>query len=268
MAITSVDQIAAAATQNVRLAKTGVRTSVATGYFSVIDLAGNPGAGVLAGTNVTAGVVPTDATAGCPVINAFGVGNVGELSRFEFKSSVACRIEIFDLLWKGGAYAFNANQALSAQPSFADRLPTFGGNPDYSEVQIWVEAVTAATGNLAVNCNYTRGDGTTSRSTGAQGIGAAPTLGRCWQLGLQAGDSGVQKIDNVAGSVATVGTFNVLLLRPLVSGRVAIANDGDTFDWMKTGRPFIADNAALIMLVAPDSTSTGVPDVSLQIKNG
>ena len=69
MAITSFDPgLIGAAKQFSSFAKTAARTSVATGWFSVFDLAGNPGAGVLAGTSTTTGVVPTDATAGCPTI--------------------------------------------------------------------------------------------------------------------------------------------------------------------------------------------------------
>ena len=47
---------------------------------------------------------------------------------------------------------------------------------------------------------------------------AALTLGKMFQLPLQAGDSGVQKIESVVvtnGTTAmTAGNFNVLVLRP------------------------------------------------------
>ena len=264
MAITTVDGYVAAAKQKVPLQKTAARTTVATGWFSVFDLAGNPGAGTLAGANTANGVVPTDATAGCPTINAFGGGANGYLSRVEYGSSVACRIAVYDCLFKAGAYAFNANTALASQPSYAGRLP----GTDYKGLEIWVEQVTAATGNQAVNVTYTKEDGTTGRTTGATGIGAAPTLGRCWQLPLQAGDQGVQKIENVTGSVATVGTFNVLVLRPLWSGRVRIANDGDVHDLLRTGMREVFADSALMMFVAADGTTSGVPELEIEIANG
>ncbi len=72
MAITTLDRLIAAASQRVGMIKTASRTSVAAIPFSVFDLAGNPGAGTLAGSSTTAGVVPTDATTGCTTINAFG----------------------------------------------------------------------------------------------------------------------------------------------------------------------------------------------------
>lgn len=264
MAITSFNGIIAAGKQFVPYAKTATRTTVATAWFSLFDLAGDPGAGTLAGTSTTAGVVPTDATAGCFPINAFAGGATGYLNSVNFGSSVACRIRLFDLLFKAGAYAFNASQALTGQPSFASRVP--GG--DYKGLEIWVEQVTAATGNQAVNVTYTDQDNNAGATTGATGIGAAPTVGRCWQLPLAAGDSGVRLIENVVGTVATVGTFNVLVLRPLWAGRVKFAGDGDAHGPAITGLPEIFADSALFALVAADSTSSGLPNLDMTIING
>ena len=263
MAITTFDGFIAAAKQSVSIAKTASRTSVASSWFSVFDLAGNPGAGTLAGTSTTAGVVPTDATAGCPTINAFGGGATGYLAHVDFGSSVACRIKLFDMVFKAGAYAFNASQALTAQPSYASRMPA----GDYGDTQIWLEQVTAGTGVQGVNVTYTNQAGTGSRSTGTVAT-AANIVGRMWQLPLQAGDTGVQKIDNVVGSTATVGTFNILVLRPLWSGRVKIANDGDVHDLTKTGMAEVFADSAIIPLISADSTATGIPEIEMTIING
>jgi len=264
MAITTFDGFIASAKQYVSVVKTASRTSIAASWFSIFDLAGNPGAGTLAGTSTTAGVVPTDATAGCPTITAFGGGATGYLAQVDFGSSVACRMKIFDMLWKAGAYTFNANVTLSAQPSYSARMP--GGS--YTDTQIWIEAVTAFTGNLSIAVTYTNQDGTTGRTTGTVATGIAPTLGRMIQLPLQAGDSGVQKIESVVATVSTVGTFNVLVLRPLWSGRVKVANDGDVHDLAKTGMPVLFADSAITAAVAADSTATGIPELELVIANG
>jgi hypothetical protein len=263
MTITTMDDFVASTKQRIPLIKTVARTSVAAGWFSLFDIAGEPGAGVLAGASTTAGVVPTDATPGCPAINDFASGAFGHLAAVEFSSSVACRIAIFDMLFKAGAYAFNANVALASQPSFAGRIP----GDDYKGLELWVEQVTAATGNQAVNVTYTNQDGTTGKTTGAVGIGAAPTVGRCWQLPLASGDRGVQAITNVAGSVATAGTFNVLLMRRLWTGRVRSVNDGDVHDFLKTGLPQVFQDSALRVLVSPDGTSSGIPDLAITVAN-
>lgn len=263
MAIASFDQAIAAAKQYLSVAKTAVRPSIAASWFSVFDLAGNPGAGVLAGTSKTAGVVPTAATAGCPTIDAFGASALGYLWQLEYGCSVACRLKLFDMVFKAGAYAFNAAQALTGQPSYASRMP--GGS--YSDTQIWIEAVTAFTGNLTVTITYTNQSGVTGR-TATLATGTALTVGRLMQVPLQAGDTGVQAITNVAGTVATAGTFNVLVLRPLWSGRCRTANDGDVHDFTKTGMPQVFADSALFLAVAADSTSTGIPEIELVIANG
>lgn len=263
MAISTLDGYIAAAKQMVPWIKTGGRTTVATGWFSLFDVAGQPGAGTLAGSSTTAGVVPTDATTGTMPIDAFGGGATGYLTRLAVSSNVACRVRVFDLLFKCGAHAFNANTALSAQPSYSGRLP----GTNYKGLEIWVEQVTAATGNQAVTVTYTNDAGTGSRSTGAVGISAAPTVGRCWQLPLQAGDAGVQKIDNVQGTVATVGTFNVLVLRPLGYARIRSANDGSVLNLMDLGMPQIYADSALYCLVAADSTAAGLPNIMLEVSN-
>lgn len=262
--ILSLDNYLAAARQRLSMSKTATRTTVASGWFSLFDIAGDPGAGTLAGTSTTAGVVPTDATAGCPTINAFGGSATGRLSKVEFGSSVACRIKVFDLLFKAGAYAFNANTALSSQPSYSGRLP----GTDYKQTEIWVETVTTATGNQTWNVTYTDQDGNAGATTGAVGIGAAPTVGRCWQLPFAAGDSGVQLVTNVAGGTGSAGTANILVLRPLWSGRVRLANDGDVHDLLRTGMPQVFADSALYFLVCADSTSSGIPGMELEIANG
>lgn len=262
--ITSFDGYINAAKQRLLMLKTAARTSVAAVPFSVYDLAGNPGAGVLAGTSTAAGVVPTDLTAGHPLIAPFGAGAAGYLSAVHFGSSVACRITLYDLLFKAGAYSFNSNVNLAAQPSFVGRLP----NNSYAGLELLVETVTAFTGNMSVAVGYTNQDGTAGRSTGVVATGVAPTVGRIIELPLQAGDSGLQKIDSVVGSVATVGTFNLLVARRLWSGRVAIANSGEVHGMERTGMPMVYADSAFMAVITPDSTSTGVVDTMLEVCNG
>lgn len=266
MAIASLDNYIASAKQRATLMKTGTRTTVATFPFSVFDLAGQPGAGALAIGNTANGLVPTDATSGYPVINAFGGAATGYLTKVEFASTVACWLDIYDRVFAAGAYAFNANTTLASQPSYSGRIP----GADYTGTQLWVEQVTAGTLVQNVNVTYTNQAGTGSRTTGATAVpgGAAATVGRCWQLPLQAGDSGVQSIQTVVGTVASAGTFNVMVLRPLWSGRVQIANGGDVHNMLRTGMPVLFDTSALYMLVAPDSTSTGVVETMIEIANG
>ena len=265
MAITTLDGYIAATKQKIAWTKTATRTTVANGWFSLFDVAGNPGAGTLAGANTANGVVPTDATAGYPIIKAFNGANKGYLGKIEFASTVACRIALFDRLFLAGAYAFNANVSLSAQPSFASRVP---GGTDFTGLELWVEAVTAFTGNLSVAVTYTDESGNAAATTGTVATGVAPTVGRCIQLPLAAGDSGLQKVESVTATVATVGTFNVMVLRPLWSSRVIVANSGDIHDAIRTGLNEVWSDSALYAMVCSDSTSSGLPELSFQVAQG
>ena len=264
MAITTLDGFIAAPKQTLQWTKTGARTTVAQNYFSSFDVAGAPGAGTLNVGNTANGLVPTDATAGYPIVNAFGGGSTGYITAAQVSSSVACRITVYDRLFVAGAYAFNANTALATQPSFASRVP----GTQYAGLELWVEQVTAATGNQAVTVTYTNQDGTGSRTTGAVGIGAAPIVGRCWQLPFQAGDSGIQRIDNVLGTVATAGTFNVMVLRRLFTVRIPVAGASVLMNLLDTGMPEVYADSAFYCLVSTDGTALGVPDISFQIANG
>jgi hypothetical protein len=264
VSITTLDGYIAASKQRASWTKTGGRTTIAATYYSLFDVAGSPGAGALAGISTAAGVSPDDTTAGYPALNAFGGGATGYLSRLEYASSVACRILLFDRLMVAGAYAFNANTNLAGQPDYSGRCP----GADFKGLELWVEQVTAATGNQAVNVTYLKEDNATSQSTGAVGVGAAPAIGRCWQLPLAAGNLGVAKITNVTGSVATVGTFNVMVLRRLASVRVPIANAGGVLDLAALGMPQVFSTSALYALVCADATAAGVPDLSIEVANG
>ena len=263
MAITTLDGLIGAARQRIQMAKTATRTSAAAIPFSVFDVAGNPGAGTLAGTSTTTGTVPTDATAGCPTINAFGGSNTGYISRVEANNTVSCRIQLYDLLWKGGAYAFNAATSGNTPTSYSSRLP----NTDYTQLELWYEQVTAGTGIQSVNVTYNN-ESAVSHSTGVTSIGVAGIVGKMFQLPLQAGDKGIQGVTGVAGTVATAGTFNILVMRPLMDARIRVANDGQVFDALGVGLPQIYADSALIMIVTADSTSTGLPELIVDVSNG
>lgn len=267
MAINTLDDYIGSTKQIIPISKTAARTTVANGWFSMFDVAGNPGSGTLAGSSTAAGVVPTDATAGFPIIT-FSTGT-GYLATVDFGNTVASRLMIADMVFKAGAYAYNSGTtSLSSQPSFSSRIP---GGTDYTGTQIWIEVSTAFTSATTwhVECTYTNQAGTGSRTTTtmANTTAANLTIGRMYQLALQSGDTGVQKIDSVVVTTgaAAAGAFNVLILRPLWSGRVTAANGGDCHGLDRTGMPVVYSDSALISMVSADSTSSGLPDVTIEI---
>lgn len=223
--------------------------------------AGNPGAGTLAGSSVAAGVIQTDALAGYPILRAFTGGAKGYVTRIEAYSPVAMDFLIADVLWKGGAYPFNAAQAVTS-PSWAGRVPD---GTDFTGLELWAEAVTAFTGVPAITVQYTDQDGNAG-STGAIAAPAALGIARQYQLPLASGDNGLRSITNVASGTATVGTFNLLVVRPLFRFRLA-ANESRAFTMAEIGMPDIFEDSALASMVTPDSTATSTPYVAIEVAN-
>lgn len=265
MAITSIDAYVASAKQIVQIFKSASRAAVAATPFSVFDLAGQPGAGTMAVGNTANGIVPTDATAGYPEINAFGAGNKGYLAGIQFGNRVECRLALYDTLFSAGAYAFNANTTLTSQPSFSGRVPN---GTDYSNTELWLEAATAFTGSQSCAITYSNQAGTPGSTTGTVALGVAPTIGRMTRMPLQAGDTGVSKIESVVSTGSSAGTFNVHVMRRLWSGRVQLANGGDIHDLLRCGLVELFADSALRLVVIPDSTATSFPELQIEIANG
>lgn len=269
MAISTLDGFIAAAKQYVRILKTGAVTTITAAPFTMFDVAGVPGAGSLTIGNTTTGLVPTDATAGMPTIDAFGGGATGYLGAVEYGSSVACRLTLYDRLFHVGSVSMTtlATTTLASQPSYVARLP----NSDYTGLEIFLEfnAAVSATATT-VTVTYTNESGTTGRSTGATATLASFTNRRLLQLPLQAGDRGVQKIESiiVGGTVATTGSVNVVVARRLWSNRVKVANDGGIDDFAATGMPQVYADSALWLVVEADSTTNGLPELNVTIANG
>jgi len=259
MAITTIDQYIAAAKQRLTWMKTGTRTLVGAMPYTVFDIAGQPGAGTLAIGNTANGLVPTDDTAGYPVIASFG-GGVGYLSKVDFGSTVACCFDVFDRLFAAGAYNYNADTTLASQPSYSGRVP----NANYNGLQLWYEQVTVGTGIQHVEVNYLDQDGAAG-DTGDVTLITTMPVGRMYQIPLAAGDSGIQQITRVRGLTASGGTFNVMVLRPIWMGRCIMANWGDVHDLLKTGFVQIYDTSALYVALYADSTAVGLPLITMQV---
>lgn len=271
MAITSGDGYVAAAKEKLPVFKTQTATTVAAQWHTLVDRAGQPGAGTLAVGNTTTGVVPTDATGGYPVVGAFGGGATGYLTGVAFSNSVACRFAVYDRLWHAGAVNLNAlaTTTFSSQPSFLGRVPNGTG----AGCEIWLEIGTTVSATATtVTVTYTNEAGTAGKSTGATASLSGFVTGRLIRMPLAAGDKGVSLIQSVTvgGTVATAGTFNVIVARPLVGSglRVAVAGAGDVLGLDRTGMPVVYDTSALWPIVAADSTSSGVPELMLEVSNG
>ncbi len=269
MAITTADGWFAAAKQAVGIRKTTSITTVAAQQFSMFDVAGNPGAGSLTIGNITAGLVPTDADTGYPTINAFGGAATGYLAQASFRSSVPGGCILYDRLYHAGSVSLLAlaTTTFASQPVFTSRIPG-GTNYNWLEIQLEINAAVSATATT-VSVTYTNEAGTTGRSTGAISVNGLITR-RVVAMPLQAGDKGVQKIESVivGGTVATSGTFNVILARRLAEFDIRVANALDQQAWDGTGAPQVWADSALWHVVQPDGTTGGAMTVNTTIING
>jgi len=263
MAITTLDGYVGSVKRQTQFWKTASLTTVAGGFGRAFAQAGMPAAGTLSAGNTANGVVPTNATTGYIGMPS-SFTNTGYISRVNVNSSVASSITFVDVLFAAGAYAYNASTTLASQPSYSSRIP----NSDYRGTQIWVEAVTAFTGNLSIAITYTNQDGATGHTTGTFATGIAPILGRMIQIPLAAGDTGVQKIESVTATVSSAGTFNVLVVRPLFTVSIPVAYYGQDYDFLRTGLPQVYATSALGAIIQTVSTSTGLPSCLIELADG
>lgn len=277
MAITTLSGLIAGLKERIQFCKTATRTVVQLVPFSVFDIAGSPGAGVLAGTSTANGVIPTDATLGCPTIN-FGSG-VGYLTKVEWTTAGTQKLQLYDMVFKAGAYGFAAGTtSLSSQPAISGRCPDYPGSGTVfgNGMQIWIEVTTAFSTGTAwqVQITYTNSAGTAGRTSiiSVAQAAAGLTLGKMFQIALQAGDSGVQKIESVivtnGGTPMVAGNFNVLILRSLWSNYGNFNNAKDIDDILKVGMPIIYNDSAIIGQLTANVTSLSTFDLSLEISSG
>lgn len=250
------------------------------GGVSLTTASGNCGSawtGTLAGANTANGVVPTDADMGATddKIDPFVAGGNGYVTKLlgtndrTSASYLYVTNYLFDMVFKAGAYSFNSNVTLSSQPSYSSRIPS---GTDYTNTEIWFESVTAFTGNPVITVTYTNQSGVAGRSTSLT-LTAPIILRRMDRFPLQAGDTGVQKIESVVATTATVGTFNILVLRRLAlfkynSADASKDNLKAMSGMMDLGMPQVFDNSCLFMIVRASSTNGGAPYFQAEIASG
>lgn len=267
MAITTMDGLAAAIASGQRLVlqKASI-TAVANFYYTLWTAAGFPGAGGAVG-NITAGVIPTDATAGAPVINAFTGANTGYLMTFDASSTVAGVLSVYDRLWHAGPFIGTTlhTDTLTGQPALS-RVP--GSN--YAQLELWLEvtAVFAATATT-VTVSYQDGNNATQTATLDTNLSAAP-VNRMLPFRL-ANSTGIQKVNSVTygGATNTTGQINVVIQRNIVDHTVVSPNIGRPKKGpFETGMPIIYADSCLAMMYLATTTSTGIVYAEGLIGNG
>lgn len=263
MAITTLDGYLGSTRTNVVWMKTGTRTIVGAAPYNLDGVTGVP-TGTLAVGNTAAGVVPTDDGAYGPLLPA--ISNTAYISKIHYGSSVACTMVLYDRLFAAGAYAFGADTTLASQPDFDGRIPSAS-----TALELWWEAVTAFTGTPSIQVNYLDQGG----AAGDTGVVASPIttppIGRMFRIPLASGDNGILGIDGIVrvrGTVASGGTFNISVMRPLATMRVPVANFYGVLDFVALGMPRIYATSCLWTVMLADSTAVGLPYMLIEIADG
>ncbi len=261
MSILTAADIESSHRQLVQISKANA-TGGAVTWRTLDNSGGNPSALGLAPGNTANGIVPTDpamfgaggtaAPIGYPNVQ-FGSGN-GYINWIEYLCNQApTRCYMFDRVFLAGSYAFNAAVTLTSQPSFAARVP----NGDYSGLQIWAQIASTITGTQNVTVTYTDQDGNGGATTGAIAMLAGVT-GTCQMLPLAAGDSGVQLIETVTGTVSSVGTFNIFIARPLAILNAPTALQIYTRSFEQLCMPEIYPGSAIATMMHTNNTASMV----------
>lgn len=267
MSITTMDGLVAAITSGQRFVLQKASATTAAGfYYTLWSTGGTPPAGVITIGNIVAGIIPTDATLGAPVINAFTGANTGYLASFDASAAQAGVVSLYDRIYHAGSFSTTTlhTDTLSGQPALS-RVP----NSDYSQLELWLEmnAVMGATATT-VTVSYQDGANAIQTATLDTNLSSLPLL-RMMPFRL-ANATGIQKINSVTiGGVLGTGTFNLVIQRNIVDHTVVSPNIGrpkkNPFD---TGLPIVYTDSCLVLMFNATTTSSGVLFAEGLIVNG
>jgi hypothetical protein len=274
MAITTMDGLAAAvaASQDMVLQKASALTSVAAFWYSLFAETGNPAAGSLSIGNTSAGVVPTDNTAGAAVINAFTGANIGYLAAVRASATATQTLVLYDRVYHAGSFATTptGTTTLSAQPSFSGRVQN---GTDFGGCEIWLEINTViAASAVTIQVGYQDGTGAggaAQTTVVTASLSAYPTK-RMIQLPLANG-TGVQRINSfiVGGTAAATGSINVVVLRRLATIPIMVANlNSANLDFFALGGQVVFADSCLCLMSLATGAALGNIVGDCQIING
>jgi hypothetical protein len=254
MAITTRDQLiaATAAGRTVQFNKANIATAAGE-FMSLFRSVGMPGAATAPGT--AAGQTLSRTSVGAiPIIAPSGTTYI---TSFEGTSSSACSLLLADRLVETGALS---GIVTTAQTVNSVALPARASGA--LDVELWLEVYTALgiTASPTVTASYTNQAGVAGRTaTLAGGFPANTRTGRTFQMGLQAGDTGVQSVQSVTSttSTGTAGAFGVVLRRTLLTGPISSIGQGFVQGWAETDLQICPDDACLELMVLATTSVTG-----------
>jgi hypothetical protein len=267
----TLDKLIGAYKQVIPLVKTNSVTTVAGLPSTLIDRAGFPVAGALNPSNTSSGIVPVDTDAGYPVLDDATGSNKIYLSRVSISASVAMSIDLYDVLFLAGATTIptsgTTTVALTSRPSFSSRVPFLadGVTRDWSRVELFLYMQVAG-GNQAHTASIDYLDqGGNAGNTGNLATQSI-IINRMIRCPLAAGDTGVSDVTgyNVNGVASAAGAVVAMAARRLGTFRTQ-GGLSSLYGPDYTGLPQVFSDSAILMVCRADSTSSGVPDVVIEL---
>lgn len=257
MALTTLDLVIAGMQPMRRIAKAVTATLVAGRDASLWSLGGNPGAGSFNGT--LNGVV-LDSTSGMiagqiPHVNP-GSGNA-HLARLSASATQAGALMLCDRLWHNGGFTITSTGVQSiTSPTWPARDVAGSTNGDGVLLAVEVSAATGA-GTPTITVSYTNQAGIAGRTaTNVRATVASSAIGAVYEIGLQAGDTGVRSVQSLTLSATwTSGTINLVAFRPLAVLELPVANTTNAIDAVTGGLPRLYDGVVPWLVFSPSTTT-------------
>lgn len=257
--ISNVDQLLDALGNNsdrMVIDKASITNATAAGFMSLWRATGVPGQGA----TPAAAAICTKALTG-----AVGFANqtnpIKNYLGFVFlnTSNNAQTIEIHDRLAHIGGLVLNVTtlqtSVLSLSGLAADRL----GDTNYSDVQWWLEVYSdggATASNATINVTF---DDDSTGNLALVAVGGTLRASRMLPLVSNVAGRFIKQINSVILSASTTvaGNFGFTATRPRTVCPLPLANKAESFTWSQLGFPEIPNDACLMFICIPSTTTTG-----------
>lgn len=261
MAITSLDGVINGlgnAAQQLVVNKASISSQVAGGFTSLWRATGTPAQGAVP----SAAAVCDKSLLGAMGFNNPTGGQSSYLARLMMLSAnSATDVQVHDRLAHMGGLSGTVTtaQTVSVDASLTtSNLALRKGDDNYSDVQWWIEWYTA-TGSTAVTATvtYTNAAGTTGRTT-TVALAASVAASRMLPI-IGTGGEFIKSVQSVtlSATTGTAGSFGVTATRALCGLSCGLANSSVIGDWAMIGFPRVHDDACLLLVMIPGTTTSG-----------
>jgi hypothetical protein len=255
MAITTLDG-AIAGMQPPRYITKGVTGTLVAGRpHSTIYQVGAPGAAVAPAPGVTGAALTTYAGQ-IPFTNP--VAGHTYLARMTGQAAQAGKLLLCDRLWHNSGLAVTTT---TAQNVNSVALPPRDMNGSISGTGIYIAMEASANlgaGTPTLSMSYTNSLGVSGRTgAGLLTVVASSIQGTFYQMGLQAGDVGVQSIQTwTHNTTMTSGSISLVAYRVIASVDIVGAYLSSSVDALTGGFPEIFDDSVPFLVFQPSTTTT------------